>query len=61
MRLTSQLINGISKVLLKLVKYFNGNFILTFFVLPLAGMFPVIFILDVNNSGSARLSFGSSL
>ena len=43
MRLTSQLINGISRVLQKLLKYFNGKTISTCFVLPSAGLFPVIF------------------
>ena len=61
MRLTSQLINGISRVLQKLLKYFNGTIISTSFVLPSAGVFPVIFILDLNDSESAKLSFGSSL
>ena len=44
MRLTSQLINDISKVLQKLLKYFNGTAILTSFALPPTGVFPVIFI-----------------
>ena len=48
MRLTSQLL-----------KYFNGSIISTSFSLPL--VFPVIFVLDLNGSESARLSFGSSL
>ena len=61
MRLTSQLINGISRVFQKLLKYFNGTIISTFFVLPSAGVFPVIFILDLNDSECAKLSFGSSL
>ena len=61
MRLTSQLVNGISRVLQKLFKYFNGTIISTSFSLPAAGVFPVIFILDLNDSESAKLSFGSSL
>ena len=61
MRLTSQLINGISRVLQKLLKYFNGTIISTSFLLPAAGVFPVIFILDLNDAESAKLSFGSSL
>ena len=61
MRLTSQLINGISRVLQKLLKYFNGTIISTSFVLPIAGVFPVIFTLDLNDSESAKLSFDSSL
>ena len=61
MRLTSQIINGISRVLQKLLKYFNGTIISTPFVLPSAGALPVIFILDLNDSESVKLSFGSSL
>ena len=38
-RLTSQLINGISWVLQKLLKYFNRTIISTPFVLPTAGVF----------------------
>ena len=61
MRLISQLISGISRVLQKLVKYFNGTAISTFFVLPSAGVFPVIFILDLKNSESAKVLCSSSL
>ena len=50
MRLISQLIKGISRVLQKLLKYFNGTTILTSFVLPVAGVFPVILILNLNDS-----------
>ena len=57
MRLNSQFINEISRVLQKLLKYFNFTIISTFFVLRSAGVFPVIFILDLNNSKS----FDSSL
>ena len=57
----SQFINGISRVLQKLLKYFNGTIISTCFVFPLAGVFPVIFTLYLNDSESAKLSFGSSL
>ena len=42
MKLISQLINGISKVLLKLLKYFNGTLFLTLFA-PLSPIFPAIF------------------
>ena len=59
-RLTSQLIKGISRVLHKLLKYFNGTIISTSFVLFAAGVFPVIFTLDLNVSESAMLSLGSS-
>ena len=60
-RLTSQLINGISRVLQKLLKYFNDTIIWTSFVLPAAGAFPAIFTLDLNDSESAMLSLSSSL
>ena len=59
-RLTSQLTKGISRVLQKLLKYFNGTIISTPFVLPAAGAFPFIFILDLNDSDCAMLSLGSS-
>ena len=59
--LTSQLIKGTSRVLQKLLKYFSGTIISTFFSLPAAGVFPVIFILDLNHSESSRLSSGSCL
>ena len=59
MRLNSQLINGISTVLQKLLKYFNGTGISTFFVLSLLGVFPVVLIWDLSDSDSVRLSFGS--
>ena len=61
MRLNSQLINGISRVLQKLLKYFNSTINSTSFVLPLAGVFPVVFILDLNDSETVKLSFDSSL
>ena len=60
-RLTSQLIIGISSVLQKLLKYFNGTIISTSFVLPAAGVLPVIFNLDLNDSEPVKLSFGLSL
>ena len=60
-RLTSQLINGISRVLQEWLKYFNGTITLTSFVLPSAGVLPVIFTLDLNYSEFAKFSFGSSL
>ena len=59
--LISQLINGISKVLQKLLKYFNGTAISISYVLPAAGVPPVIFILDLNDSESAKVLFGSSM
>ena len=60
MRLISQLINGISRVLQNLLKYFNDTVILTYLVLPSVGVFPVISILYLNNSDSVILSFRSS-
>ena len=60
-RLTSQLINGISSVLQKLLKYFSGTVISTSFVLPSSGVSPVIYTLDLNYSESVKLSLGLSL
>ena len=60
-QLTSQLINDISRVLQNLLKYFNLTIILTPFSLQLSGVFPVIFILDLHDAESTKLSFGSSL
>ena len=45
----------------KLLKYFNDTIISASFVLPLAGVFPVIFTLDIKDLESAKISFGSSL
>ena len=42
-RLTSRLINGISCVLQKLLKYFSSTIMSTSFVFPLLGVFPVFF------------------
>ena len=56
-RLSSQLINDILRVLQKLVKYFNGTDSSTFFVLRTSGSFPVISILDLNGSDFVILSF----
>ena len=61
MRLISQLINGVSRVLQKLLKYFNGTAILTSFVLSAAEVLPVILILYLNDSDSVILSFDSCL
>ena len=61
LRLISQLINSISRVLQKLLKYFNGTTISRFFVLPSEGVLPVILILDLNDSYCVTLSFGRSL
>ena len=59
MRLISQLIRGISRVLQKLLKYFNGTAISTFFVLPSTGVHLVNYVLDLNNSESAIVAFSS--
>ena len=61
MILISQLISGISRVLQKLLKYFNDTPISTSFLLPAAGVFPVILILNLNDSDCVILSFESSL
>ena len=61
MGLTSQLINETSKVIQKLLNYFHGTIISTSFSLSAADVFPVIFNLDLTDSESAKLSFGSSL
>ena len=70
-RLISQLINGISNVLQKVLKYFNGALILTFFVPPfpvLSAIFvlnlsEVLLLFSVEKSAISPLSFinGSSL
>ena len=49
MRLFSQFINEVSRVLQNLLKCFNGTFISKSFVLPAAWVFPVMFILDLND------------
>ena len=46
LRLILQVVKGVSRVLQKLLKYFNGTVSSTFFVLPATGAFPVILILD---------------
>ena len=56
-RLTSQLIKRISRVLQKLLKYFHGTIISTSFVFPSAGVYPVIFILDLNDSEFAIICY----
>ena len=50
MRSISQLISGISRVLQKLLKYFDGTTISTSLVLPAAGVLPAILTLDLNDS-----------
>ena len=49
-RLTSQLIKGISRVLQKLLKYFNGTIISTLFISPSSSYWPVNFVLKLNQS-----------
>ena len=47
---TSQLINSISRILQKLLNYFNGTVISTPFISPSSLVWPVIFVLNVNES-----------
>ena len=58
---TSQFIIGISRLLQKLLKYFNGTNISTSFVLPSTEVFLVLFTLYLNDSEFAKLTLGSSL
>ena len=58
MRLISQSINAISRVLQKLLNYVNGTIISTSCALPSAVVFLIIFNLDLNDSESVKLSFG---
>ena len=50
MRLISQLIKGISRVLQELLKYFNSTIILTSFVPLPSAVLPVIFRLNLNEA-----------
>ena len=50
MRLTSQLLKSISRVLQKLLKYFDDTSISKCFVFKAAEFFPLILILDLNDS-----------
>ena len=61
MRLISQLIKEISRVLQKLLKYLYGTVILTSFILPFLGVLLVSSTLDLNDSESAKVLFDSSL
>ena len=61
MSLISQLISGISRVLKILFKYFNGTIISTYSLLPATGVFPVIWILDLNDLESVTVACDSSL
>ena len=49
-RLTSQLIKIISRVLQKLIKYFNGAIISTLFICQSSSVWAVIFVLKLNES-----------
>ena len=48
--LTSQLIKIISRVLQKLIKYFNGTIISTLFISPSSSVWAFIFVLKLNES-----------
>ena len=61
MRLISQLNKYISRVFQNYLIILMVPVISTFFLLPSLGVFPVIFILDLNDSESAKLAFDSSL
>ena len=54
-KLTPQLINDISRFLQKMHKFFDGTIILTFFVLPPAGVITVTFTLGLNDPEFAKL------
>ena len=49
-RLTSQLFEGISRILQKLLKYFNETIISTLSILSLLSVLPVTFALKLNGS-----------
>ena len=49
-RLTSQLFKGISRVLQKFLKHFNGTIISTLFVSPSSSVWPIVFALKLNES-----------
>ena len=61
MGLMSRLIKGSSGVLQGLLKYFNGTAILTSVVLPSAGVFSVILILDLHDSEFTAVACSLSL
>ena len=63
-RLTSQLIKSISRVLQKLLKYFNGTIISTLSIFPPLLVWPGFFALELNESValvSLKLTISSSL
>ena len=49
-RLTSQSFKGISGVLQKLLKYFNGTIISTLFISPSPSVWPIVFAFKLNES-----------
>ena len=49
-RLTLQLIKGISRALQKLLQYFNGNIISTLFISSSSSILPAISYLELNES-----------
>ena len=59
--LISKFNKSISRVLQRLLKYFNGAAISTYLVLPSAGFFLVIFTLHLKDSKPVVGLFGSSL
>ena len=60
MRFISQLIKDIPRVLQKLLNYFNGTAISTFFLLLLAGVRLIILDLNLNDLESVMLPFETS-
>ena len=60
MRFISQLINGISRVLEKLLKSFNGTLVLSFFV-PSSSAVLCIFVLNLNEALPLLLAGKSSI
>ena len=48
-RLISQWINGIAKLIQNILKYFNDNAISTSFMLPVSGVSSVILALSLND------------
>ena len=59
-KIISQLNRGHFKSYPKVTQSFNHTAISTFFVLPAAGVLPIILALNLNDSESVMLSFGSS-
>ena len=57
-KLISQLITGVSTVLQRLLKYFNGAAVSKSLVIMSSEVFPVIFTLNLNSSESVIVGFG---